>query len=95
MDEAIHFYTQKLGFQLDHRAINHQEQEEYAFVSLDTARLELIQDLVNEYVIPPIRKPFCPHYCLEVLDMATAIANLQAKGIPIVKGPLLIEQEET
>ncbi|AKD55481.1 VOC family protein [Spirosoma radiotolerans] len=95
MDEAIHFYTQKLGFQLDHRAINQQEQEEYAFVSLGTARLELIQDLVNEYIIPTIRKPFCPHYCLEVLDMASAVADLQAKGIPIVKGPLLIEGEET
>ncbi|WP_461070821.1 VOC family protein [Spirosoma horti] len=95
MDEAISFYTQKLGFQLDHRAINQQEQEEYAFVSLGTARLELIQDLVNEYIIPPIRKPFCPHYCLEVLDMASTVADLQAKGIPIVKGPLLIEGEET
>ncbi len=57
MDEAIHLYTQKPGFQLDHRAINHQEQEEYAFVSLGTARLELIQDLIHNYVIPPSANP--------------------------------------
>jgi lactoylglutathione lyase len=95
MDEAILFYTEKLGFRLDHRAINQLEQEEYAFLSLGTARLELIQDLVNEYTIPEVKKPFCPHYCLEINDMATAVADLKAKGIPIVKGPLRIENEET
>lgn len=95
MDEAIRFYTEKLGFHLDFRAVNEAEQEAYAFVSLGTARLELIQDLVHEYVIPPVKKPFCPHYCIEVSDLATAIADLEAKQIPILKGPLLIEQEET
>jgi lactoylglutathione lyase len=95
MDAAIAFYTEKLGFRLDHRAINQLEQEEYAFLSLGTARLELIQDLVNEYTIPEVKKPFCPHYCLEINDMATAVADLKAKGIPIVKGPLRIENEET
>ncbi|MCK8495819.1 VOC family protein [Spirosoma sp. RP8] len=95
MDEAIHLYTQKPGFQLDHRVINHQEQEEYAFVSLGTAHLELIQDLIHNYGSPSSRKPFWPHYCLEVLDMASAVADLQAKGIPIVEGPRLIEGKET
>ena len=95
MDEAITFYTEKLGFQLDHRAVNQEEREEYAFLSLGTARLELIQDLTNEYIIPAVKKPFCPHYCLEVSDMSAALADLKAKGIPIVKGPLLIENEET
>jgi catechol 2,3-dioxygenase-like lactoylglutathione lyase family enzyme len=95
MDKAITFYTDMLGFQLDHRAINQEEQEEYAFLSLGTARLELIQDLVNDYVLPEIRKPFCPHYCLEVSDMESSLVDLKSKGIPIVKGPLLIEKEET
>ena len=95
MDKAIAFYTEKLGFQLDYRAINQEEQEEYAFLSLGTARLELIQDLVNEYVLPEVKKPFCPHYCLEVSDMEASLTDLKTKGIPIVKGPLLIEKEET
>jgi lactoylglutathione lyase len=51
MDKAIRFYTEKLSFTLDFRTINQEEQEEYAFVSLGEARLELIQDLVNEYQI--------------------------------------------
>jgi catechol 2,3-dioxygenase-like lactoylglutathione lyase family enzyme len=95
LEAAIHFYTEKLGFTLDTQAVNEAEQEAYAFLSRGTARLELIQDLVNEFVLPPIRKPFCPHYCLEVGDLEQAVAELRAQEIPIVKGPLRIEQEET
>jgi catechol 2,3-dioxygenase-like lactoylglutathione lyase family enzyme len=95
LEAAIRFYTEKLGFTLDTQAVNEAEQEAYALLSRGTARLELIQDLVNEFVLPPIRKPFCPHYCLEVGDLEQAVAELRARGIPIVKGPLHIEQEET
>ena len=69
LDTAIKFYTEKLLFKLDFRAINEEEQEEYAFLSLGKARLELIQDLVNEYDIPAIKKPYCPHFCIEIDDM--------------------------
>jgi len=95
MDAAIKFYTEKLLFKLDFRAINKEEQEEYAFVSLGKARLELIQDLVNEYYLPVIRKPYCPHFCIEVEDLQKAFSNLQAMNIQIVKGPLKIDNEET
>jgi lactoylglutathione lyase len=95
LETAIRFYTEKLGFRLDTQAVNEAEQEAYAFLSRGTARLELIQDLVHEFVLPPIRKPFCPHYCLEVADLEQAVAELRAQDIPIVKGPLRIEQEET
>jgi lactoylglutathione lyase len=95
LEAAIRFYTEKLGFTLDTQAVNEAEQEAYAFLSRGTARLELIQDLVHEFVRPPIRKPFCPHYCLEVADLEEAVAELRAQDIPIVKGPLRIEQEET
>ncbi len=95
MDKAIRFYTEKLSFALDFRTINQEEQEEYAFVSLGEARLELIQDLVNEYQIQEIKKPYCPHFCIEVQDMEIALKELKAKGVTIVKGPLKIENEET
>jgi lactoylglutathione lyase len=95
LEEAIRFYTEKLGFTLDTQAVNEAEREAYAFLSRGTARLELIQDLVHELVRPPIRKPFCPHYSLEVADLEQAVAELRAHQIPIVKGPLRIEQEET
>lgn len=95
LDSAIKFFTQKLLFQLDYRAINEEEQEEYAFLSLGKARLELIQDLLNEYNIPTIKKPYCPHFCIEIDDMAKAIADLKTMNIRVVKGPLKIDNEET
>jgi len=95
LDIAIQFYTEKLLFKLDYRAVNEQEQEEYAFLSLGNARLELIQDLVNEYTIPAIKKPYCPHFCIEIDDMEKAVADLKNKNIKIVKGPLKIDHEET
>ena len=95
LDTAIKFYTEKLSFKLDYRAINEEEREEYAFLSLGKARLELIQDLVNEYEIPAIKKPYCPHFCIEIDDMAKAVSGLKALNIRIVKGPLKIENEET
>ena len=95
LDTAIKFYTEKLLFKLDYRATNEEEQEEYAFLSLGKARLELIQDLVNEYEIPEIKKPYCPHFCIEIDDMEKAVSNLKTLNIRIVKGPLKIENEET
>ncbi len=95
LDAAINFYTEKLLFKLDFRAINEEEQEEYAFLSLGKARLELIQDLLNPYEIPAIKKPYCPHFCIEIDDMTKAIAGLQTMNIRVVKGPLKIDNEET
>ena len=95
LDAAIKFYKEKLLFKLDYRAINEEEQEEYAFLSLRKARLELIQDLLNEYNIPTIKKPYCPHFCIEIDDMAKAIADLKTMNIRVVKGPLKIDNEET
>ncbi len=95
LDKAIRFYTEKLLFTLDFRGINAEEQEEYAFVSLGKARLELIQDMVNEYSLPAIKKPYCPHFCIAIDDMEKALAELKTKNINIVKGPLKIDNEET
>ena len=95
MDAAIKFYTEKLLFKLDFRAINKEEQEEYAFLSLGNARLELIQDLLNQYGVPAIKKPYCPHFCIEIDDMEKAIADLKTMNIKVVKGPLKIDNEET
>lgn len=95
MDDAIAFYTGKLGFSLNHRAINDEEQEEYAFISAGDVRIELIVDLVNNFELRPLKKPYCPHLCMEVADMNTALDGLKAMNINILKGPLKIEGEET
>ena len=95
MDRAILFYTQKLSFKLDFRGVNEEEKEEYAFVSHGNARLELIRDMVNGYERPAIKKPYCPHFCMEIEDMEEAMQELNEKKIKIIKGPLKIEGEET
>ena len=73
MDRAIAFYTEKLGFTLNHKATNQEEQEEYAFITAGNVRIELIQDLTNDYTLPILKKPFCPHLCVEVEDLAAAV----------------------
>ena len=94
MTRAIQFYTEKLSFSLNFRATNDAEQEEYAFLSLGNLRLELIQDLVTTYMPPEIKKPYCPHVCIEVPDMKAAIDHLKKQNIRIIKGPLEIANEE-
>lgn len=95
MDKAIAFYTEKLGFSLNHRAINEEEQEEYAFISAGDVRIELIEDLTNDYKPGPLQKPYCPHLCMEVDDMKAALTSLELMNIQILRGPLTIENEET
>ena len=95
MDNAIRFYTDKLSFKLDFRSVNEEEREEYAFLSNGNAKLELIRDMVNEYVPPEIKKPYCPHFCIEIENMEGAMKELENKNVKIIKGPLKIENEET
>jgi len=96
MDTALHFYLQKLGFALSFRAVNAEEGEEYAFLTLGDLRLELIQDLdQTEYRKAAIRPPYCPHLAIETDDMEAAVAHLREKEIPIIRGPLAVAGEET
>ena len=95
MDSSISFYTQKLGFKLNFRSTNEEEKEEYAFLEYGNARLELIQNLKEEYKKPEIKKPYCPHLCLEVENMKQSIEILKKNNIHIIRGPLEIKDEET
>jgi catechol 2,3-dioxygenase-like lactoylglutathione lyase family enzyme len=95
MGSSINFYTQKLGFKLNFRSTNEEEQEEYAFLEYGNARLELIQKLKEEYQKPEIKKPYCPHLCLEVENMKQSVEILKKNNIYIIRGPLEIKDEET
>ena len=95
MDSSINFYTQKLGFKLNFRSINEEEQEEYAFLEYGNASLELIQNLKEEYKKPEIRKPYCPHFCLEIENMKQSVETLGKNNISIIRGPLEVKDEET
>jgi len=95
MDASIEFYTKKLGFKFNFRSMNEAEKEEYAFLELENARLELIQDLKTTYQKPEIRKPYCPHFCIEVHDMGAAVEMLKKYNMNILRGPLEVAGEET
>jgi len=96
MDVAIQFYVEKLGFALSSRAVNQEEREEYVFLALGDLRLELIQDLSQAaHQKPGIKPPYCPHLAIETDNMERAVAHLREKDVPIVRGPLAIEDEVT
>jgi catechol 2,3-dioxygenase-like lactoylglutathione lyase family enzyme len=95
MDKAIAWYKNTLGFEFLFRGTNEEEKEEYAFLKYGESRLELIQDLLTPYEKPIIKKPFCPHLCLEVESMELALKIINDHGLTIVRGPLEIKDEET
>jgi len=95
LTQAIKWYCDKLGFEFLFKGINEEEQEAYCFLKYGNSRLELIQDLVIPYQIPEVKKPFCPHVCLNITNMKAALEVLSVNNIPIVRGPLEIKDEET
>ena len=95
MDSSISFYTQKLGFKLKSRSTNEEEKEEYAFLEHEDARLELIRNLKREYKKSEIKRPYCPHFCLEVEDMGSSVELLRKSNVPIVHGPMETKGDAT
>ena len=92
---SIDFYVNKLGFKLLFSEVNKEEQEAFAFLVNGDARIELIQDLAEPYKIPAVKRPYCPHFCLETKDMNQTVKMLKGNNINIVRGPLEIKREET
>ena len=95
IDKSIEFYVEKLGFKLCFKDTDLKEKEVFAFLEIGDARIELLQDLAGKYDIPPVRKPYCPHFALEVQDMGKAVEMLKKNKINIIRGPLEIKGEET
>lgn len=95
IDKSIDFYVNRLGFKLCSKEVDYNERETFAFLELGDARIELLQDHEGTYEKPVIKKPYCPHFCLEVGDMKQAVKMLKGNNIQIIRGPLEIKGEET
>ena len=95
MDEAIKFYTEKLGLQVTSREIDPVQQEEFTFLALQGGNLELLKSLVHPFEQPEIRPPYCPHLALATDDMTATLKLIGQHHIPIVNGPLKIEGKVT
>ena len=87
IETAVEFYTKKLGFKLLSVDVSEQHRIKYAFLELNGAKIELLEDLNGNFIKPQIKEPFCPHYCIEVEDMNAAVNQLKANDIEIVSGP--------
>lgn len=95
IDSSIDFYINRLGFRLCSKETDNNEHEIFAFLELGDARIELLQDLAGPYEIPPIRKPYCPHFSLGVDDLKQVEEMLREKDVNIVRGPMEIKGEAT
>lgn len=91
---AIQFYVDRLGFKEIWRHRNEQEAEECAFLTVGDLRLELLVQLGDhKYQRPEIKPPYCPHLAIAVDDLDRAMARLNEQGVPILRGPLLVEDK--
>ena len=95
MDKAIKFYTETLGLQVISREIDPIQQEEFTFLALQGGNLELLKSLAHPFEKPDIRPPYTPHLALATDDMTVTLNLIEQHGIPLVKGPLLIEAKVT
>ena len=87
LEEAIRFYTEKLGFQFLFTVDSEQFGEKGAFLEYHGARLELIETIGIAYQPSKPERPYCPHLCFEAEDMDAVIDMLRRNGIPILDGP--------
>lgn len=94
IEKAIAFYTKILGFKF--LSVNTSEQHtiKYAFLEINGAKIELLEDLKGSFTKPQISEPFCPHICIEVEDMTEAVNQLKANGVEIISGPSSCEAGE-
>lgn len=95
LDSSIRFYTNALGLKLMFQERDENHQEAFAFLELEGGNLELLQALDENnqpvpFSRPEIESPFCPHVAMGSDNLDGLVADLEKKGIPIVKGPLEI-----
>ena len=87
LENAIHFYTEKLGFKVLFTVDSQQFGERGVFLEYNGARLELIETIGVAYEPAMPERPYCPHLCFETDDMDAVLETLRKNGIPILDGP--------
>lgn len=95
IDSAIAFYAEILELPLMFKQEDREHGEVFAFLELEGGNLELLSRIDAEgrpipFTRPVLQKPWCPHVALAVGDIDAAVEKLQAAGIPLLDGPLII-----
>ena len=94
LDDAIAFYTGKLGFRFLFDGKNEKAAERYAFLDHNGARLELIETEHETYRPSMPEPPFCPHLCFEAENMDSVLKMLRENELTILDGPNEIPNSE-
>ena len=94
LDDAIAFYTGKLGFRFLFDGKNEKAAERYAFLDHNGARLELIETEHETYRPSTPEHPFCPHLCFEAENMDSVLKMLRENELTILDGPNEIPNSE-
>ncbi|NOY78524.1 MAG: VOC family protein [Calditrichaeota bacterium] len=90
LDASIDFYSRILGLKVLSKMVDSDHHEAFAFLELEGANLELLQRLDENnlplpFQRPPIQPPFCPHLAIRSENLEGLLAELQKKGVPVVK----------
>lgn len=87
IDEALGFWRDALGLELDHVKDVPAEKSVVAFLSVGGSEIELVQPTSDDSGIAKYlqkRGPGMHHICLAVEDIETALVELKAKGVQLI-----------
>ncbi|MBC8333184.1 MAG: methylmalonyl-CoA epimerase [Anaerolineae bacterium] len=87
IDEALHFWRDALGLELDHLQDVPREKSAIAFLPVGGSEIELVQPTSPDSGIAKYlekRGPGMHHICLEVDDISGMLDQLRAKGVQLI-----------
>ncbi|MFD1850564.1 methylmalonyl-CoA epimerase [Oceanobacillus bengalensis] len=87
IDDALHFYTDSLGLQLEGVEVVESEGVKVAFLGIGESRFELLEPLNDESPIKIFldkKGQGIHHIALEVDDIVARLEQLKANGLPLI-----------
>jgi methylmalonyl-CoA/ethylmalonyl-CoA epimerase len=95
LDEALQFWQDKLGLNLDHIETIASMEVKIAFLPLGESKIELVQPLSDSSGLAKFlekRGPGLHHICLEVTDISEKLKGLREKGVRLIdEKPVLMD----
>lgn len=95
IDEALDFWQNSLGLDLDHLEDIPREKSAIAFLPLGGSEIELVQPTSDDSGVAKYlqkRGPGMHHICLEVDDIEGMLAQLKAKDVQLIhEEPVIAE----
>ena len=87
LDEALSFWQEKLGFELDHVETISSMAVKIAFLPIGESEIELVQPTTEDSGLAKFlekRGPGLHHICLEVEDISEKLLDLKDKGVRLI-----------